>query len=380
LPGLHLGVTKPNYTRDEPYTATLYGNQRITAPEAIGDVRHLILSVDPAAIAYTPGDALGVWFRNDPALVDAVLAVTGLEGDSTVPLERDELELRQALNERLELTLLHPPSVRGWAKLADDASLQAIVADKDRLNKYVQGRQILDLISEFPARPDATAFARLLPPLKPRFYSIASSQAEYEDEVHLTVGLVRYRAFERDHLGGCSGFLVERLDEDEPVDVYVVENRAFRLPEDGTVPIIMIGAGAGVAPFRAFLQQRAANGYTGRNWLIFGNRNFHADFLYQVEWLKYRKAGLLNRADLAFSRDQADKIYVQHRIRENAENFYRWLEGGAHLYVCGSIRMGKAVQQALEDVVYEQVGQSLERAREFIENLRCQGRYHRDVY
>ena len=377
---VRLGTAKPRHGKNKPYAATLIVNQRIAARDAVSDVRHLALSVEPKAVSYAPGDALGVWFRNDPALADAVLAATGLDGEAAVRIGGSELGLRQALIERFELTRLHSGLVQAWAALAEGAALRPVADDAARLHDYVQTHQVIDLIGDHPARPNPAAFTGLLRPLQPRLYSIASSPAEYDDEIHLTVAVVRYRAFGRDHLGGASGFLAERLDEDAPVDVYVVENPTFRLPADGDTPIVMIGAGTGIAPYRAFMQQRAVNGDRGRNWLIFGNRRFHADFLYQLEWLRYRKDGLLTRVNLAFSRDQADKIYVQHRVREHAAELYRWLQDGAHLYVCGATQMGKDVRQALVNVAAEQAGLSPEDSREYVENLRRAGRYHQDVY
>lgn len=380
LPGIHPGRVTRACTKYSPGVARLSLRQRITTQQAVADVRHLVLSVEPGTLSYRPGDALGVWFHNEPALVDAVLTATDLDGSSPVTLEGKDLELADALTTRLELTRLHPSTVRDWAAFVADSLLSERVQEDGYLQDYIAARDVVDLIREFPGRPDAQTFASLLQPLTPRLYSIASSQAEYEDEVHLTVGVVRYKDFGRDYLGGCSGYLTERLEEGENASVYVSENRAFRLPEDGAAPIIMIGAGTGIAPFRAFLQQREFQGDTGQNWLIFGNRHFHQDFLYQTEWQRYRRSGLLNRVDLAFSRDTANKVYVQDRVTEQAAEIYRWLEDGAHLYICGSVSMGHALQDALENAVCGQAGMTPPDARTYIENLRRQGRYHRDVY
>jgi sulfite reductase (NADPH) flavoprotein alpha-component len=380
LPDIHSGRARRACTKYSPGAARLTLRQRLTTQQAVADVRHLVLGVEPGTLSYRPGDALGVWFHNEPALVDAVLTASGLDGSSPVTLEGKELELAEALTTRLELTRLHPSTVRDWAAFAVDSPLPERVQEDGYLQDYIAARDIVDLLREFPGRPDARALAGLLQPLAPRLYSIASSQAEYEDEVHLTVGVVRYNDFGRDYLGGCSGYLAERLEEGANASVYVSENPAFHLPDDGAAPIIMIGAGTGIAPFRAFLQQRALQGDPGPNWLIFGNRNFHQDFLYQTEWQRYRRSGLLNRVDLAFSRDTAHKVYVQDRVAGQAAEIYRWLEDGAHLYLCGSVSMGQAVQGALEDAVCGQAGLTPPEARTYIENLRRQGRYHRDVY
>ncbi|MCB1905430.1 MAG: flavodoxin domain-containing protein, partial [Gammaproteobacteria bacterium] len=262
------------HDRNNPFSATLLENHRITSLSAVAEVRHIALAIDPSAISYTPGDALGVLFRNDPALVDNILHSTGLDADLQVTLEKSRLSLADALGTQCELTQLHPSVAARWAEVTSDNALQQLASDGEALREYCAKRQFVDLLADYPARSDADTLVQLLQPLQPRLYSIASSQAEYAEEVHLTVSVLRYRAHGRDHLGGASGFLGERIEEGALLDLYVVENPSFRLPEDGSTPIIMIGAGTGVAPYRAFLQQRAAQGDSGKNWLIFGNRHF----------------------------------------------------------------------------------------------------------
>ncbi|HYN78900.1 MAG TPA: flavodoxin domain-containing protein, partial [Lamprocystis sp. (in: g-proteobacteria)] len=308
-------VPAVRHDQDLPYRARVLDNRPLTTRDAVAEVRHLVLGLDPHAISYTPGDSLGVWFRNAPALVEGVLAATGLDQDAPVDIGGDGLTLVEALRARLELTRLHPTVVTAWAKIAGDAGLAALVQDRDALRTFAQHRQVIDLVTEFPGRPDAAALAALLQPLKPRLYSIASAQTEFEDEVHLTVSVLRYQHQGQERLGGASGFLAERLAEGDPLDCYVAENPSFRLPEDGETPIILVGAGTGIAPFRAFLQERAAQGDRGRNWLVFGNRHFQRDFLYQADWLRLRKAGLLHRFSPAFSRDTVKRVYVQDRLR-----------------------------------------------------------------
>lgn len=312
LPGLYRPAPRA-HDRDNPFAATLLENRRITTADAIADVRHLALEIDPRAVRFQPGDALGVWFRNDPNLVAVLLDQLGLDGDSPVRLDDEESSLHQALSERLELTRLHPKTLSGWAPRASGPDLAELAADGARVRDWIATRQFIDLVTAYPAAIEAQDLAALLPPLTPRLYSIASSQAAFEDEVHLTVSLVRSATAGAERLGGATGFLCERLARGASVGVYVVENPGFRLPEDGSTPVILIGAGTGVAPYRAFLQQRAAHGDSGRNWLIFGNRHFRRDFLYQLDWLGHRDAGRLNRVSLAFSRDGAERRYVQHR-------------------------------------------------------------------
>ncbi|MCP4282945.1 MAG: assimilatory sulfite reductase (NADPH) flavoprotein subunit [Gammaproteobacteria bacterium] len=368
------------HDRNNPFRATLLENRRITTSSALSDVRHIALEIDPTTISYAPGDALGVWFRNDPALVDDVLRSTGLEGAATVSLENKALSLADALGSRLELTQLHPSVAAQWAKISGDKALQQLAGDSNKLREYCAGRQFVDLLSQHPGRLDADALTQLLQPLQPRLYSIASSQSEFEDEVHLTVAVLRYQAHGRNHLGGASGFLGERIEDGGSLDVYVAENRNFRLPEDGDMPIIMIGAGTGIAPYRGFLQQRAAQGATGDNWLIFGNRHFHRDFLYQTDWLSQRKAGLLKRTTLAFSRDDNHRAYVQDRLLDQGEELYRWLQDGARVYVCGGSPMEVGVRNALALVAQAQGAMQPDAATEYVENLRTEGRYLRDVY
>ena len=373
-------VAGPGAATPALLTASLLESRPLSTPDAVGEVRHLALAIDPATLSYQPGDALGVWFHNDPLLVEQVLERTGLDGDRPVTLDGQESDLRAALTRRLELTQLHPTLVKTWAGLTGSAPLAALCADAARLRDYANGHQFIDLLADYPGRPDAAALTAALLPLRPRLYSIASSQAETPDEVHLTVALLSYQVAGQERLGGASGFLTRRLAVDAPVQVHLAENPAFRLPADGDAPVIMIAAGTGVAPFRAFLQERAARGDRGRNWLLFGNRHFRHDFLYQLDWQAHRQAGRLNPVHVAFSRDQPDKRYVQHRVQEEGAGLYAWLQEGAYLYCCGSTAMGRAVDAALLKVISRAAGIDEENAAERLDTLRRDGRYLRDLY
>lgn len=279
------------------------------------------------------------------------------------------------------MTLLHPAFVTEYAELADNAELRQASATTEPLQAYIEDRQIIDVVRQHPAPIEAEALIGLLRKLTPRLYSIASSQAEVEEEVHLTLGVVKYEAHGHYHLGGASGFLAHRLQEGEDVQIYVESNDNFRLPADPGKPVIMIGPGTGIAPFRAFLQERAASEAAGENWLFFGNPHFTEDFLYQTEWQEFLQDEVLNRIDLAFSRDQEHKIYVQHRIVEQATEVWQWIQRGAHLYVCGDeSRMAHDVHQALLDVIQDQAGYTAEEAEAFLVQLRKDGRYQKDVY
>ncbi|MES9971350.1 MAG: assimilatory sulfite reductase (NADPH) flavoprotein subunit [Candidatus Thiodiazotropha sp.] len=377
---LQRGAATVRHDRNNPFQAELLERRRITTSDAVCNVQHLSLEIDPRVISYRPGDALGLFFRNDPGLVDEVLSLTGLAADSSVTLNGEDLTLDEALGQRLELTQLHPNVVKAWANLEGHTQLQALSETNERLRDFVRDRQFIDLPQHYPAEVDAQGLVELLHTQQPRLYSIASSQAAYEDEIHLTVAALHYRGHGRDHLGGASGYLTQRIAEGDPLAVYVVENPSFKLPQSADAPIIMIGAGTGVAPYRAFLQEREASGAGGKHWLVFGNRHFHRDFLYQTDWLGYRKAGLLDRISLAFSRDEGERSYVQGRLYEERAELFRWLQEGAHLYVCGGVEMAQGVHQTLLAITQDQGGLQEEAAMEYIESLREQGRYQRDVY
>ena len=370
------------YDKFNPYLATLSTNQKITGRDSTKDIRHIEISLEGSGLSYQPGDALGVWFDNDAALVAEVLALAGLSGSESVTVEGKSLALSEALTRHFELTRLHGGFISGLADLSENAELKAIAADKAQTTALAASAQIVDVLKRYPQPLSAEQLTKLLRPLTPRMYSIASSQAEVEEEVHLTVGVVRYpQADGTVRSGGASSFLADRLAEGSQLRVFVEHNDNFRLPEDGNTPVIMVGPGTGIAPFRAFIQQRDADGASGKNWLFFGNPHFTQDFLYQVEWQKYVKSGLLSKIDLAFSRDQAQKIYVQDRLREQGAEVYAWLEQGAHFYVCGDAnRMAKDVQEALLDILVQHGGKSREAAEEYLNELRRAKRYQRDVY
>ena len=371
-------VGHSQYNKENPFPARLSVNQKITGRDSTKDIRHIEINLEESGITYQPGDALGIWFDNDADLVGEVLALTGLTGDEATP----HGSLREALTRHYELTRLHGGLITGLAEITDNAALKDLAGDKAQVNALVASAQVVDVLKRFPASLSADQLIALLRPLTPRLYSIASAQSEVEEEVHLTVGVVRYRQEDGTvRSGGASSYLADRLPEDAEVRVFVEHNDNFRLPANPDTPVIMVGPGTGIAPFRAFLQEREAQGAEGKNWLFFGNPHFTQDFLYQVEWQRYVKSGLLSKISLAFSRDQANKIYVQDRLREAGLELYQWLEAGAHFYVCGDANhMAKDVQEALLEVIAEHGHKSREEAEEYLSELRRAKRYQRDVY
>ncbi len=369
------------YTKEAPLAASLAVNQKITGRDSLKDVRHIEIDLGDSGLRYQPGDALGVWYQNDPALVKELVELLWLKGDEPVTVNGKTLPLAEALQWHFELTVNTANIVENYATLTRSESLLPLVGDKTQLQHYAATTAIVDMVRFSPAQLDAETLVDLLRPLTPRLYSIASSQAEVESEVHITVGVVRYDIEGRARAGGASSFLADRVEEEGEVRVFIEHNDNFRLPANPQTPVIMIGPGTGIAPFRAFMQQRAADGAEGKNWLFFGNPHFTEDFLYQVEWQRYVKEGVLSRIDLAWSRDQKEKIYVQDKLREQGAELWRWINDGAHIYVCGDAnRMAKDVEQALLEVIAEFGAMDIEAADEFLSELRIERRYQRDVY
>lgn len=369
------------HSRERPFAAELLLNQRITARDSNKDVRHIELSLESSGLRYEPGDALGLWHRNPEALVDEVLQALSLDGAQNVAHGSDCLPLREWLTTRRELTRLSRPLLAAHAAVAEAGDLNRLLAPGEQadLAALLGTHQLIDVLRRWPAAWDAAELIAALRPLTPRLYSIASSQAAVGEEAHLTVDVLRYQAHGHWHGGAASGHLAALADGDT-ASIYIEANERFHLPTDTQRDVIMIGAGTGVAPFRGFVQHRAAQGASGRNWLLFGNPHFRRDFLYQTEWQAALKAGTLDELDLAFSRDGADKVYVQHRLAQRAHQVYGWLEGGALLYVCGAIAMGKDVHTALRGIVERERGVDAEAAEDYLSELQRAGRYAKDVY
>ncbi len=368
------------YNKSNPFTAQILESICITGRGSSKDTRHVELTLEGSGLTYTPGDALGVLPQNDPALVAELLQLGGWSGSETVAGRGGPLALRDALQSEFEITALTPRFIDQWAALSGDKALgQKSPAERAA---FMTSHQVVDVVKARPA-PGVAAqqFVQALRGLQPRLYSIASSAELAPDEVHLCVAPVRYQLHARPRQGVASAHLADRLQAGDTIPVYVQRNDHFRLPHDPATPIVMIGAGTGVAPYRAFMQHREALGIDGQSWLFFGDRNLRSDFLYQTEWQEWLRDGLLSRADVAFSRDQSQKLYVQHRLHEQGAELYRWISEGAHVYVCGDAgHMARDVHQALLSIVAQHGNHGTEQAHQMLLDLQDTGRYQKDVY
>jgi len=384
-PGAEVLTLRPahsSWSRERPFLAEVLVNQRIVGSGSEKDVRHIELSLTGSGLHYQPGDALGVWPTQAPELVHRVLELLQLDGSTPATQGKETLPLTEWLTHRRELTLVTRPFVAALAERGGHEALKALLQPERNadLSPLLNREQLVDLLRAWPAAWDAAALVAALRPLAPRMYSIASSQAQVDEEVHLTVALVQFEKEGEARWGAGSRYL-SGSEEGAQVPVFIEANERFRLPADSARDVIMVGPGTGVAPFRAFVQQRQADGATGRNWLFFGNPHRHSDFLYQTEWLQAAKDGALTHLDVAFSRDQAEKVYVQQRLREHGAEVWQWLQGGAHFYVCGDAeRMAGDVQRALADIAAEHGGKTPEDAAQWVKTLLLEGRYAHDVY
>ena len=371
------------YSRKNPFPGRMLVNRRLNSAESEKETRHFEISLESSGLSYEVGDSMAVYPTNDPALVADILAALGAKGDEEIRGNDGATTLREALMRDCGITQPTPKFLKAIAERASAAPLlQELLEPKRKhdLITYLWGMEVIDFLIEHPSVKFAPKeFVALLPKLQPRLYSIASSLQMFPKAVHFIVDVVKYKSHGRVRKGVCSTFLAERCS-DSPAPIYPTVSK-FRLPEDSAAPIIMVGPGTGVAPFRAFLQERAVTGAKGKTWLFFGAQHERSDFYYQEDFEKFMADGILTRLDTAFSRDQAYKIYVQDRMTEAADELWKWLDGGAYFYVCGDAkRMAKDVDAALRQVVHEQGGLSIEAASEYVEKLKNDKRYKRDVY
>ncbi len=342
---------------------------------------HIELDIENKGIAYEPGDALEVISKNNTVLVDGILNKLGLNPETKIQIQDQGKSLRDALIVNYEITVVAPPVIKKYAELAQNSKLNSLIDDQEKLKQYLYGSDLLDLLNDFPAEMSVNDLQRILRKLPARLYSISSSYEFNPDEVHVTVGAVKYHLNDREHQGVCSGFLAEEVQVGDELLVRIKKNEGFRLPEDHNAKVIMVGPGTGIAPFRSFLQQRDVVNAKGENWLFFGDQYFVSDFLYQTELLKYRKNGLLKYVSVAFSRDQEEKIYVQHRLRENGAQVYQWIKDGAYFYLCGDMnRMAKDVKKELVNIIAEHGNISVREAADYFKEIKSSRRYQEDVY
>lgn len=377
-------AAKPAYNRKNPFPAKLLVNRLLTAENSSKETRHYEISIAGSGLSYEAGDAMCVVPTNCPQLVADIVKALGCTGSEDEPVNGELMTLSEALRTHFEIKTPSKEFVEEIAKRSGDQELNGILqaGDKEKLSNYLWGRDTLDLLLQFPAVEfSAAEFLGLLKPLQHRAYSISSSSKLTPDTVHLTVASVRYDAHGRHHKGVCSTYLADLVDGNTDVKIFFTPNNNFRVPADDSLPMIMVGPGTGIAPFRAFLQERQARNASGKNWLFFGDRNAATDFIYRDEIEAMKTSGLLTKLDLAFSRDQAEKIYVQDRMKQHGAELFTWLEQGGYFFVCGdAYRMAKDVDQALHDVIREHGKMSLVQAVEYVNSLKKDKRYVRDVY
>jgi sulfite reductase (NADPH) flavoprotein alpha-component len=377
------GATAVVHDKRNPFLATVIDNIVLTGRGSSKETRHIELSLADSALAFEPGDALGVIPRNDPILVEKLIDVLALSSDAQVEVKGRQSTLGELLSSDFEITAATPRFIDQWAALSGSSELAAMGSEgkADVRAAFLRAHHVIDIVRKFPVSGvDAQSFVAGLRPLQPRLYSIASSLTSAPEEAHLTVSTVRYDLHDEPRAGVASGHLAERGGVEETLPVYVQSNPHFRLPGDDDA-IIMVGAGTGVAPYRGFLQEREARGSAGKSWLFFGERNFHSDFLYQTEWQSYLKDGVLSRMNVAFSRDRSPKTYVQHRLAEQARDVYAWLEEGGHFYICGDgAHLAPDVHATLNGIVRQERNCGEDAAEEYLAALRRDHRYHIDVY
>ena len=376
------GAALEPYGKKNPFPAEVKALVLLNGRGSAKETFHVELSLDGSGLTYVPGDVAGVFPVNCPEVVEDFIRVGGYRGDEPVG---ETGPLQEILSTRHDITSLNLSIMKKYAPLAKNKELDALIesGDKPKINDWAYGRELRDLLVEYPPAETipVEALVDILRKMPPRLYSIASSLRAHPDEVHLTVGSVLYQAYGRHRKGVCSTYLNQRIKVGDTVSLYTHHNKNFGLPDDPEAPLIMVGPGTGIAPFRAFLEEREAIGAKGRNWLFFGDQHFLCDFLYQLEWMDYLKKGILTRMDVAFSRDQDYKIYVQDRMREKAKDIYAWMQEGAYFYVCGdAVRMAKDVHQALIDIYATEGGMAPEAAEQAIKELQKAKRYQRDVY
>lgn len=372
------GITE--FSKKNPYQATVLEKVKITGQGSNKEVYHLELSIEGSGMIYEPGDSVGIFTKNPDVLVEQIIKKTGFDPLQIVDLNNEEHPIEDALKHHLEITILSYDTLQKYYERTKNTDLQKLLNDDKKLDDYLYGHDLLDVLEDFPFEWHAGKLVEILRQLPARLYSISSSMALVGEELHATVSVVRYERKNRLRLGACSTHLIDNIEIEDQVPIYIDKNPGFKLPANGS-KMIMVGAGTGVAPYRAFLQHRESLDLKEGTWLFFGDRNLQSDFLYQTEWQKLLEAKYLEKIDLAFSRDQKEKIYVQHKLLENQREVFDWLENGAYFYLCGNMKyMAKDVNKTLLEIIRSQGGMSDEKAKDYVKKLKREKRFQTDVY
>jgi len=377
-------TAETEYSRSNPFLAEVLDIQNLNGRGSNKETLHIELSLEESGLTYKPGDSLGIYPKNDPELVELLLNKLSFNPEETVSINKkgEIRSIKEALLSEFEITVLTKPLLEKLTAYSTNEALQNLLKNQEQLKAYIDGRDLLDLVSEFgPWNFTAQNFISQLRKLPARLYSIASSYTANPEEVHLTIGAVRYNAHDRERKGVCSILCAERLNPGDKIPVFIQQNENFKLPENPDTPVIMIGPGTGIAPFRSFIQEREEIGAEGKSWLFFGDQHFVTDFLYQTEWQNYLKSGVLTKMNVAFSRDTAEKVYVQHRMLEHSKELFEWLQEGAAVYVCGDEKhMAHDVHETLISIIEKEGNLNREDAEKYLAAMQQDKRYQRDVY
>lgn len=368
------------YSKKNPFMATVLEKVKITGDDSDKEVYHIELSIEDSGLNYEPGDSVGIYAKNPESLVEQILVKTGFDPECRITLEQGEMTIREALTYHFEITVVNFDTITKYFEKTKNENLGKLLKDEKLLDEYLYGHDLLDLLEDFPFNWNVNKLVEILRQMPPRLYSVSSSQDIVGDEIHAIISVVRYERKNRLRNGACSSHLADNIEIDDQIPVYIEKNPLFKLPPNGS-KLIMVGAGTGVAPYRAFLQQRESDNKSGGTWLFFGDRKHDSDFLYRDEWQKWLETKHLEKMELAFSRDQHEKIYVQHKLLENQHEIYNWLEEGAHFYLCGDMKsMARDVNKTLLEIIKTQGGVSVEKADEYVKRLKREKRFQQDVY
>ena len=377
-------TVETEYSRSNPFLAEVLDIQNLNGRGSNKETLHIELSLEESGLTYRPGDSLGIYPKNEPELVETLLQELSFNPEETVTINKkgEIRSIKEALLSEFEITVLTKPLLEKLAAYSTNEALQDLLKNQDKLKSYVDGRDLLDLVKEFgPWNLNSQTLVSQLRKLPARLYSIASSYTANPEEVHLTIGAVRYNAHDRERKGVCSILCAERLNPGDKLPVFIQQNENFKLPENPDTPVIMIGPGTGIAPFRSFMQEREESGAEGKSWLFFGDQHFVTDFLYQTEWQNYLKDGVLTKMNVAFSRDTAEKVYVQHRMLEHSKELFEWLQQGAAVYICGDEKhMAHDVHETLISIIEKEGNLNREDAEKYLAAMQQDKRYQRDVY